>query len=118
MYYYELGYLFEHHGGSGRSDALLNGPDKVLNFRDIFLFGCTVQVYSQSGYFLAQWFELTISVHICDLETALEVYFMYLCDPICNVINFSVFYHTSRVKHYVPLYGVEEADSIDAYEVT
>ena len=43
---------------------------------------------------------------------------MYLYDLICNVLNFSVFDHTYCDKHYVPLYGVEEADSIDAHEVT
>ena len=42
---------------------------------------------------------------------------MYLCDPICNVLNFSVFDHTSCVKHDVMLYGVEESDSIDVHEV-
>ena len=43
---------------------------------------------------------------------------MNLCDSICNVLNFSVFDHTSSGKHDVPLYGVEEADSIDVHEVT
>ena len=43
---------------------------------------------------------------------------MYLCDPICNVLNFSDFDHTSCSKHDVPLYGVEETDSIDVHEVT
>ena len=43
---------------------------------------------------------------------------MYLCDLICNVLNFSVFDHTSCGKHDVPLYGVEEADSIDVHEFT
>ena len=42
MQYHKLGYSFERNGGSGRSDALRNGPDEVLNFRDMFLFGCTV----------------------------------------------------------------------------
>ena len=42
---------------------------------------------------------------------------MYLCDPIFNVINFSVFDHTSCGKHGVLLYGIEEADSINVYEV-
>ena len=46
MHYHELGYSFERNGGSGGSDALLNGPDEALNFRDMFLFGCTVQVYA------------------------------------------------------------------------
>ena len=73
MYYYKLGYSFERHGGSGRSDALLNGPDEALNFRDMLFFGCTVQVYAQSGHFLAQWYKLTIGVHMCDLETTLQV---------------------------------------------
>ena len=45
MHYHELGYLFERHGGSGGYDALLIGPDEALNFRDMFLSGCTVQVY-------------------------------------------------------------------------
>ena len=35
---HELGYLFERHGGLGRSDALLNGLDEALNFRDMLLF--------------------------------------------------------------------------------
>ena len=39
MHYHELGYLFGRHGGSGRSDALLNGPDEAFNFRDMLLFG-------------------------------------------------------------------------------
>ena len=43
---------------------------------------------------------------------------MYLCDSICNVLNFSVFYHTSSGKHYVPCNGVEETDPIDVHEVT
>ena len=43
---------------------------------------------------------------------------MYLCDPICNVLNFSVFDYTSCGKHDVPLYGVEEIDSIDFHECT
>ena len=43
---------------------------------------------------------------------------MYLHDTIFNVLNFSVFDHTSSGKHDVPLYGVEEADSIDVHEVT
>ena len=73
MHYHKLGYPFERHGGSGGSDALLNGPDEALNFRDMFLFGCTVQVYAQSGHVLAQRLELTIGVHVCDLETALQV---------------------------------------------
>ena len=42
MHYHELGYSFEQNGGSGGSDALLNGPDEELNFRDMLLFGCTV----------------------------------------------------------------------------
>ena len=42
MHYHELGYPFERHGGSGRSDALLNGLDEALNFRDMLLFGCIV----------------------------------------------------------------------------
>ena len=45
MHYHELGYLFERHGGSGGSDALLNGPYEALNFRDMLLFICIVQVY-------------------------------------------------------------------------
>ena len=118
MHYHKLGYLFERHGGSGGSDALLKCPDEALNFRDMLLFGCTVQVYDQRGNFLAQWFKLTISVHVCDLETAMQVLFMCLCDSICNVLNFSVFGHTSSGKHDVSYYGVEEADSIDVHEVT
>ena len=43
---------------------------------------------------------------------------MYLCDSICNVLNFSVFDHTSSGKHDVPWYGVEETDTIDVHEVT
>ena len=43
---------------------------------------------------------------------------MYLCDSICNVLNFLVFDHTSSVKHDVPSYGVDEAYSIDVHEVT
>ena len=37
MNYHKLRYLFEWHGGSGRSDALLNVPDETLNFRYMFL---------------------------------------------------------------------------------
>ena len=73
MHYHELGYSFEWHGGSGGYDALLNGPDEALNLSDMLIFGCTVQVYAQSCHFLAQWFEITISVHMCDLETVLKV---------------------------------------------
>ena len=43
---------------------------------------------------------------------------MYLCDFICNVLKFSVFYHTSNGKHDVPWYGDEETDTIDVHEVT
>ena len=43
---------------------------------------------------------------------------MYLHDTIFNVLNFSGFDHTSSGKHDVPLYGVEEADSIDVHEFT
>ena len=46
MHYHRLRYPFERHGGSGGSDALLNGPDEALNFRDMFLFGFTVWVYA------------------------------------------------------------------------
>ena len=46
MHYHKLGYLFEQHGGSGRSDALLNGLDGALNFRDMLLLGRIVQVYA------------------------------------------------------------------------
>ena len=42
MNYHKLGYSFGQNGGLGGSDALLNGPDEALNFRDMFLFGCTV----------------------------------------------------------------------------
>ena len=42
MHYNELGYSFERNGGSGGSDALLNGPYEAINFRDMLLFGCTV----------------------------------------------------------------------------
>ena len=45
MHYHKLRYLFERHIGSGGSDTILNGPDEVLNFRDMFIFRCTVQVY-------------------------------------------------------------------------
>ena len=38
MHYHKLEYSFGRHGGLGGSDALLNGPDEALNFRDIFLF--------------------------------------------------------------------------------
>ena len=30
----------------GGSDALLNSQEEALNFTDMFLFGCTVQVYA------------------------------------------------------------------------
>ena len=40
MHYQKLGYLFEWHGGSGGSDALLNSPDEGLNFRNMLIFGC------------------------------------------------------------------------------
>ena len=73
MHYNKLGYPFERHGDSGRSDALLNGPDEAINFRDMLLFGCTVQVYAQSGHLLAQCFKLTISEHMFDIETTLQV---------------------------------------------
>ena len=73
MHFHKIGYLFERHGGSGGSDALLNGPDEALNFRDMLLFGCTAQVYDQRNHFLAQWFKITISAHMCDLETTLQV---------------------------------------------
>ena len=43
---------------------------------------------------------------------------MYLCDSICNVLNFSVFDHTSSGKYYVPWYGDEETNTIDVHEVT
>ena len=39
MQYHKLGYSFARHGGSGGSDALLNGTDEALNFREILLFG-------------------------------------------------------------------------------
>ena len=102
MHYHKLGYPFERRGGSGGYDALLNGPDETLNFRDMFIFVCTVLVYAQSSHFIAYRFKLTIGVHVCDLETALQVQLMYLCDSICNVLNFSVFDHTSSGKHDVP----------------
>ena len=35
MHYHKLRYLIEEHSGPGGSDALLNGPDEVLNFRDM-----------------------------------------------------------------------------------
>ena len=73
MHYNKVGYPFEWHGGSGGSDALLKGPDEALNLRDMLLFGCKIQVYAQSGHFLAQWFELTIGVHVCDIETEMQV---------------------------------------------
>ena len=38
MHYHKFRYSFERHGGSERSDTLLNGPDKALNFRDMLLF--------------------------------------------------------------------------------
>ena len=43
---------------------------------------------------------------------------MYLYGSIYNVLNFSVFDHTSSGKHDVPWYGVKETDSIDVHEVT
>ena len=43
---------------------------------------------------------------------------MYLCDLTWNVLNFSVFYHTSCGKHDVPWYGVEETNYIYVHEVT
>ena len=73
MHYHKIVYPFERHDCSVGYYALLNVPDEALNFMDMFLFGCTVQVYAQSGHVLAQWFELTIGVHVCDLETALQV---------------------------------------------
>ena len=78
MHYHKLGYSFEGHGASGGSDALRNSPGEALKFRDMFLFVCTVQVYAQRGHFLAQQFELTINVNVCDLETALQVN-LYTC---------------------------------------
>ena len=45
MHYNELGYLFERNGGLGGSNALLNGPDEALNFRDRLILVFTVQVY-------------------------------------------------------------------------
>ena len=42
IHYHKLGYSFEWYGGSGGSDTLLNGLDEALNFRYMFLFGCTV----------------------------------------------------------------------------
>ena len=42
MHYHKLAYPFERNGGSGGSDALLNGPYEALNFRYMFLFGCIV----------------------------------------------------------------------------
>ena len=73
MHYHELGYLFERNGGLGGYDALLKSPDEALNFRDMLFFRCIVQVYSWSSNLLAQWFELTISVHMHDIETTLQV---------------------------------------------
>ena len=35
MHFHKLIYPFERHGGSGRSDALLDGLDEELNFRDM-----------------------------------------------------------------------------------
>ena len=43
---------------------------------------------------------------------------MYLRDIICNVLNFSVFDHTSCRKHDVLCFGVEGTNSIDVHEVT
>ena len=43
---------------------------------------------------------------------------MYLCDSIYKMLNFSVFDHTSSGKHDVPLYVVEETNSIHVHEVT
>ena len=66
IHYHWLGYSFERHSGSGGSYALLNGQDEVLNFREMFLFGRTVQVYDYSGNLLAWLFKLTVSVNMCD----------------------------------------------------
>ena len=44
MHCHKLRYSFEQNGGPGRPDALLNGLDEELNFRDMFLFRFTVQV--------------------------------------------------------------------------
>ena len=73
MHYHKLRYSFEQHGGSGGYDALLNDPDETLNLRDMFLFICTFQVYTQSINFRAQQFELAFSMHACNLEAKLQV---------------------------------------------
>ena len=43
---------------------------------------------------------------------------MYLHDPKCKVLYFSVFDHNFCGKHDVPLYCVDETNSIDVHEVT
>ena len=53
MHHHKLGYSFERHGCLGGSDALLNVPDEALNFRDMFLLGCIVQVYAYISHLLA-----------------------------------------------------------------
>ena len=41
MHYNKLVYAYAQNGGSGGSDALLNGLYEALNFSYMFLFGCT-----------------------------------------------------------------------------
>ena len=43
---------------------------------------------------------------------------MYLCDTICNFLNFSVLDNTSCGEHDVPLYGVKETYSVGVHDVT
>ena len=43
---------------------------------------------------------------------------MYLCDPICNILDFSVFDNIYCGKHDMPWYGVQETDLIDVNEIT
>ena len=52
MHYHELGYLFELHGGSGGSDALLNGPDEALNFRDMLLLDAQFRFMTRAVIYL------------------------------------------------------------------
>ena len=47
-----LDIFFERHGDSGGSDALLNGLDEALSFRDIFLFVCAFYVMPRAVIYL------------------------------------------------------------------
>ena len=117
MNYHKLRQSFEWYHGIGRSDALHNGPYEALNFMDMFPFKTTVQDYTKRSHFPAYWFKLAISMHVCNIESTLQVYLLYLPNPISNVFNVSVSSHTSCGKHYVLGYGVEEHDSIAIHEI-